>query len=192
MARDQLIDTLLYTQDSVGIRLLSERELEGPYPSWFTDEAVHLHNSHWARPQTDQQVADFVKGLSSDTSKLVFAVYELSEGQHIGNVSLQAINHLHQTAEMAFLFGNRQYWGKGLAKKASELVLRHAFRHLNLRRVYLGCLSSNQAMNGLAKSLGFQQEGVRRQALFAQGEFYDVVEYGLLKDEAPDYLNRQS
>ena len=36
-------------------------------------------------------------------------------------------------------------------------------------------------MQRLAVSLGFVQEGVRMVAMFKNGEFVDVIEYGLLR-----------
>lgn len=173
----------IYKVNDVGLRLLCELELAGDYPSWFTDEAVHKYNSHWSRPQTLDDVKKFVESLTSDTSRLIFSVYSIKDEKHIGNISLQSIDHLNQSAEMAFLFGNREYWGKGYAQSASEMVIDHAFKHLNMNRLYLGCLKTNIAMNKLALKLGFVIEGTRRKALFSNGVFHDVVEYGFLKDE---------
>lgn len=84
---------------------------------------------------------------------------------------------------MAFLFGERAYWGKGYAYTASDLIIKHAFNHLNMHRLYLGCLIKNKAMKSLALKLGFIQEGIRKSAIYSNGEYSDVVEFGLLKDE---------
>lgn len=173
----------LYQHDDVGLTLLSDRELEGGYPLWFSDQEVHKFNSHWSRPQSEKNIKEFVNSLAHDKSKLVFSVYSIKDQVHIGNVSLQAIDHLNQCAEMAFMFGDRKYWGKGYASKASKLIIQHGFKYLNFNRLYLGCLNTNLAMCKLANSLGFTQEGVRRKAIYSNGEFCDVVDFGLLKDE---------
>jgi RimJ/RimL family protein N-acetyltransferase len=38
-------------------------------------------------------------------------------------------------------------------------------------------------MQHLALKLGMSQEGLRREAVFKNGEFADIVEYGMLKKE---------
>ena len=173
----------IYKKDNVGIKLLSEEELKGEYPSWFYDEAVNQYNSHWARPKSKNEIFKFVSELDQDKSMLVFAIYCVEYNKHIGNISLQNIDHYNQCAEIAFLFGNKSYWGKGYATIASKIVIDHAFKNLNMNRVYLGCLKNNLAMIKLASKIGFKKEGVRRSALFSAGEFIDVWEYGLLKHE---------
>ena len=175
--------SFLYSQDDVGLKVLSEIELEGGYLDWFCDSEVHIHNSHWARPQTASDVKSYVGSIKNDRSKLIFSVYSIKDKKHIGNIGLQNIDHMNQSAEMAFMFGERAYWGKGYAYISSKLVMLHGFHHLNLNRLYLGCLDKNTAMEKLALKLGFKPEGIRRKALFNNGEFCDVLEFGQLKDE---------
>ena len=178
MAQYELASRILYSQGDTALCLLSECELQGNYPSWFYDQDVNQHNSHWSRPSTAKQVCQFVESLVNDTSKLVFAIYAIKDQVHIGNVSLQSIDPLNQLAEIAFLFGEKEYWGKGHAVISANFIMHHGFKHLNLNRIYLGCLSKNIAMNKLANKLGFMQEGLRRKSIFN-----DVIEYGMLKNE---------
>ncbi len=192
MEQTELTSKILYQQGDTGLCLLTSEELKGTYASWFSQEEVNQHNSHWHRPSSFGLVSQFVDSLKDDKSKLVFAVYAMKECVHIGNVSLQSIDYFNQCAEVAFLFGDTQYWGKGYATQSAKLTIHHAFQHMNMNRLYLGCLKKNSAMNKLAIKLGFTQEGLRRQALFNSGTFQDVVEYGLLKDEFEKHINRQS
>ncbi len=183
MEESKLASRLIYQNKEVGLTLLSNFELEGNYPNWFFDEEVNLHNSHWSRPSSFQQVNEFIVGLQANQNKLVFAVYAVNDNVHIGNISLQQIDHLNQSAEIAFLFGEKKYWGKGYATASASMVLKHGFHHLNLNRIHLGCLKKNMAMNKLAVKLGFLKEGTKRKAVFNSGNFEDVVEYGMLNDE---------
>ncbi len=192
MERTELTSRILYQQGDIALCLLTSEELQGSYPSWFSHEAVNQHNSHWQRPSSLNQVSQFVDSLKDDKSKLVFAVYVMEDNVHIGNVSLQSIDHFNQCAEMAFLFGDTQYWGKGYATQSARLAINHAFKNMNINRLYLGCLKKNIPMNKMAIKLGFIQEGLRRKALFNQGTFQDVVEYGLLKDEYENRIDSKS
>ena len=62
-------------------------------------------------------------------------------------------------------------------------MLRHAFYDLNLHRVELSVLATNEAAMGLYEKCGFSCEGTRRQACYKQGKFVDMYEYGILRGE---------
>ncbi|PCK09082.1 MAG: GNAT family N-acetyltransferase [Alteromonadaceae bacterium] len=173
----------LYQSETIGVCGLSSRELSGNYPQWFNHPDVCRFNSHGAFPNTLEQCQDYVASLSGSRSTLVWAVYHLVDGVHIGNISLQGIDWLSRSAEIAFLFGETTYWGKGYAFDAAQLLIAHGFDHLNLRRVYCGTASGNQGMRRLAQKLGMQEEGCKREALYLQGGYQDIIEFGLLSSD---------
>lgn len=177
----------LYQNDVIGVCALSSRELEGSYPQWLNRPDVCQFNSHGAFPNTPEQCRDYIASLSGARSTLVWAVYHLDDGVHIGNISLQGIDWLNRSAEIAFLFGETAYWGKGYAFDAAQLLIDHGFSCLNLRRIYCGTASGNQGMRRLAQKLGMHEEGCKREALYLQGTYQDIIEFGLLKsDICPD------
>lgn len=176
-------ENFLYVNDQVGLKFLSVQELAGRYPHWFADAQVCAHNSHGAFPMSSESCRAYIESLQHTKSSVVFAVYHVSDDVHIGNVSLQSIDWINRSAEIAFIFGEKQYWGQGFAEQAARLVLTHAFSVLNLQRVHCGTAATNVGMQKLALKLGMQQEGVRRQALFLSGCYQDIVEFGILSHE---------
>lgn len=76
-----------------------------------------------------------------------------------------------------------EYQGEGYGSEALSLMLEYGFDELRLHRVQADCLASNDASRGLLESHGFEQEGVFRDAQFVDGEYVDVLRYGLLADE---------
>ena len=175
--------SFLYSNDLVGIKILDDKELSGGYANWFSDEKVHQFNSHWSYPKSRTSIEQYIRELDSDSSRLIFAIYDVSDKVHVGNISVQSSDHFNQKAELAFLFGEKAYWGGGRAHSATKIIIRHCFNHLNLNRLYLGCLEENVKMVNLAEALGFKLEGVRRQDLFSNGAFSDVKIFGLLKKD---------
>lgn len=75
------------------------------------------------------------------------------DGVYVGNIYLTDIDA--ETAEYHIFIGNKNYWGKGVAKQASCLLLNHAFKALNLRYVHLRVRKENDAAVKLYESLGF-------------------------------------
>ena len=80
-------------------------------------------------------------------------------------------------------FGEKEVWGKGYSKEAGRLIVNHAFKVLNLQRIFCGTSEKNIPMQRLALGMGFKEEGRRRRSVFKDGEYLDILEYGLLKEE---------
>lgn len=169
-----------YQNELIGLRPLSLNDLEGNYPNWFTDMNVCQFNSHGVFHKSIRQLKHYIESLDDDCSKIVWAIDELSSNKHIGNISLSAIDYINRSAEYAILMGEKQCWGKGYAKGASHFVLEHGFKKLNLNRIYCGTTENNLAMQALAESMGMTQEGRLKQSVFLEGQYRDVLLYGLI------------
>jgi ribosomal-protein-alanine N-acetyltransferase len=167
--------------DKYFVRALEERDLEGPYPTWFQDQEVCKYNSHGKFPKNADYFRAFYAALNGE-DEVVWALCHATDG-HIGNLSLQAISLIDRNAEFAVILGDKRHWGKGIGFAAAGQLLRHGFEKLNLTRVYCGTAATNEPMRNLALRLGMMQEGVRRKHMYLEGQWVDMVEYGVLKDE---------
>lgn len=165
------------------LRALTEEDCSGRYPSWFNDQEVCRYNSHFLFPYRQEDSIRYVRGITDSTTDLVLAIAQKKENRHIGNVSLQNIDVVNQTAEFSILIGEKDCWGKGYSREAGRLILDHGFRLLNLNRIYCGTPEDNIPMKKLALSLGMKEEGRRRQALFKEGRTLDIVEFGILRED---------
>lgn len=163
------------------LKLLSMNELNGNYISWLNDKEVCKYNSHGEVEYTKEMAASFIKALENDKTKEVYAVYLRETNVHIGNISIQQIDAKNKNAEIAFLFGEKEYWGRGYAKEASEILIRRAFKDLSLHRLYFGTNVDNIAMQKLGERLGFVKEGVLKDAQLKNEKFNDIVIYGKIR-----------
>ena len=166
----------------IHLRALTENDLTVEYLQWLNDEEVCRHNSHAIFPNTQQKMKNYFDGLDSQR-EVVLAIIDVGTGKHIGNISLQGINWVAKNAEFAILLGDKEYWGKGYGEEAAKLIIGYGFERLNLHRIYCGTMEGNEGMKKLALKLNMTQEGVRRQAIYKHGKYFDIVEYGLLKEE---------
>ena len=170
-----------YRTARLGLRHLMVSDLQGGYAHWLNDPDVCRYNSHHRFLQSVEGLRTYVENTIDSRSMLVFAVVELASKRHIGNISLQNINYVDRNAEIAFLFGEKDCWGKGYANEAAEIIIEHAFKELGLHRIYMGTSDDNIRMQHLALRLGFREEGRRQEAQFKRGEWHDIIEYGLLQ-----------
>jgi RimJ/RimL family protein N-acetyltransferase len=124
---------------------------------------------------------DYIRQAGQRRDALILAIVLQNEDRHIGNIALQDIHPIYHSAELAIVLGDKDIWGKGYGKEASRLICDHGFRALNLHRIACGTFEDNNAMQALARYLGMNEEGRRRQAAFKAGRYLDVIEYGALR-----------
>ncbi len=171
------------------LRALCVEDADGNYPNWLNDPEVTKFNSHGERVYTKEMALVYIDMVSKSPFHQVFAIIESSSLQHIGNISLQNIDIKAKNAEFAILLGEPSIYGKGVGEEAARLVFQHGFSTLELHRIYCGTSSKNLAMQRLALKLGMQQEGIRRDAFIKNGEYADIIEYGILENEYQNNYN---
>jgi len=103
----------------------------------------------------DDELAWIRKVLVDDSSRR-FAI--IVDAVYIGNIYLTGISN--DMAEYHIFIGETAYWGKGIAKKASEILLSYAKNTLGLAKVFLRVHEKNEAAIALYKKLGFQKRSV--------------------------------
>lgn len=171
------------TGDTISLRPITEADLGERYRDWFNDTEVCQFNSHHRFPNYDEDMRRYYETTIKSHENLVLAICDKTNDLHVGNVSLQNIDTLNQSAEFAIIIGDKSYWGRGVGKEAMRLIVEHGFDQLNLHRIYCGTAEDNVGMQKLALALGFTEEGRARHELFKNGQFKDTIRYSLLRDE---------
>jgi ribosomal-protein-alanine N-acetyltransferase len=178
------MDNIIFLQgETIHLRALEEADLNSEYLQWLNDEEVCQFNSHAVFPNTQKKMKAYYDSLHNQNTNIVFAIVYSETNRHIGNVSLQNINWISRSGEFAILLGAKQYWGKGIARQAMTLVMQYGFKRLNLHRIYCGTLEGNIAMRKLAQRLRMREEGIRKEALFKNGKYHDIYEFGIIYNE---------
>ena len=167
----------------IGLRALREEDTEHGYRDWFNDSVVCRYNSHHRYVMTAAQLRAYVQRLQEDRSCLVLAIEDRASQVHVGNIALQQINLIDRQAEIAFILGEKEYWNKGYATQAAALLIDHAFYSLGLHRIYFGTAQNNTGMQRVGEKLHFQKSGVRRQAFYKNGRYWDLYDYDLLRED---------
>ncbi|MCA9909744.1 MAG: GNAT family N-acetyltransferase [Anaerolineae bacterium] len=75
-------------------------------------------------------------------------------------------------------------WRKGLGYEALGLWTQYLFEHMpEIARLDLRTWSGNAGMMRLAQKLGYQEEARFRKARIVEGQYYDGLGYGILREE---------
>lgn len=114
------------------------------------------------------------------------AICETRSAQLVGAAYLTGIDWVSRSGELGVWIGKARHRGKGAGEFACRSVLRHAFRDLNLHRVYLSVVDGNSAAHSLYLKLGFVEEGRARAAAFKMGAYTDLIRMAILSAEFQD------
>ena len=64
-----------------------------------------------------------------------------------------------------------------------RLLLQHGFHTLNLNRIALDVYDTNLRAVRSYEKAGFVQEGRKRQAIFKDGKYIDILQMSVLREE---------
>ena len=104
------------------------------------------------------------------------------ETKVIGEIYLNDMDTQNQRAELGYSLSH-SHWGKGLVPEASCAVMNWAFQTWGLNRIYSTCDPKNERSWRVMEKLGMVREGILRKHIKWQGEFRDVLYYGVLRNE---------
>lgn len=112
---------------------------------------------------------------------MVRAITLRQSGAIVGAIGLH-IDADNARAELGYWLG-KDHRGVGYATEAGRAMLDHAFRALDLHRVYANHFPHNPGSGRLLEKLGMQREGRLRQHVRKDQAFEDLVVYGVLREE---------
>lgn len=105
------------------------------------------------------------------------------EGLFIGVCTLFEFDFTARTCQLGITIGDSNFWGKGYGSEAISLLLDYAFRHRNLRRVWLKVHGQNQRAQRTYRRLGFIKEGELRSHVYSNGSYDSLLLMGMLRSE---------
>ncbi len=111
----------------------------------------------------------------------MFTIENLN-GESIGGINLNSIDERNGTFSIGIVI-EKPYRGKGYGTKAMKILLKYAFFERRLNKFNDSVLEGNEGSAKMMKKLGCVQEGVRRQAVYINGQYLDFILFGLTKDE---------
>jgi len=91
------------------------------------------------------------------------------------------VDGVNLKAEFYISMGRHEFKRKGIASRASRMLLEYAFGQLHLNKVYLNVDEENIAACNLYEKLGFQMEGRFIKDIVHRGAFINRCRYAIFK-----------
>jgi RimJ/RimL family protein N-acetyltransferase len=115
-------------------------------------------------------------------SKKYFIVYAQKTKERIGLIRCDEIDYLNQSMRVGADI-TKKFRGKGFAHEIYALIKKYCFDYLNMHRLWLSVLATNDKAINLYQQQNFIQEGRYREAIFRDGKYHDYVIMSILKSE---------
>lgn len=112
-----------------------------------------------------------------------YAIVLFDHNRMIGSISLHDINHLNRNAFIGIFIGEAEHRGKGYGTEAIRLILEYGFKTMNLRNIMLSVHADNVAEITCYKKVGFRESSRRREWIFKNGKYIDVIYMDLMAKE---------
>jgi len=182
------IKTSLFTGEQIclaPIDLDKDAEIE----AIWTQNAEYMRqlNLEPARPLSPEQVkkryTEIEKEADEKKNLFYFTIRLRSDDQLIGFARIYWIGWTSGFGLVQLGIGDSTQRGKGYGTQALSLLLRYAFAELNLHSLAADIPEYNLAATRLFQNAGFVEETRQRQAVYREGRRWDLIFFGILKDE---------
>lgn len=166
------------------MRLLRDSDAAELYELVQRDRARLSQWLAWAAGQTQEQTLRFIRSTHRQLAKNDgFTMALLAHDRIVGVAGFHAIDWPNRAASLGYWLSEDEQ-GRGTMTDAVRALTRHAFTQWNLNRVEIRADVENARSRAIPERLGFQQEGVLRQAYrVSDDHFSDDAVYSLLASE---------
>lgn len=103
-------------------------------------------------------------------------------GRLIGTSDFIWWNPDHKKAEIGFIL-TKEYWNQGIMSEAVKKLIQFGFEEMELNRIEARCHENNIASARVMEKVGMKLEGLAREALFVKGDYWNLKQYAILRQD---------
>lgn len=166
---------------NIYLESLTEKHVTDKYIEWLNDDEVMGFTEQNYKVHTFDTTIDFVRSMDRDINVFLFGIF--FDEKHIGNIKLGPIDKNHSIADISYVIGDKDFWGKGFTTQIINKVCEFGFNVQNLEKICAGTYELNVGSSRVLEKNNFQREGILRNQVIHNKKRYDVFKYGLLKNE---------
>lgn len=175
--------------EKVILRDLRLEDLDDLY--YWEYEATDREHLKWNGPYykrpilTKQEYKQHFKSkfdtiLAGETRQIL--VIEV-HGRLIGTVNWYWEDEVTSWLSNGIVIFDSRYWSGGYGTEAFTLWTDYIFKNMDVVRVGISTWSGNERMMKLALKIGMIEEARIRKARIVEGEYYDAIKMGVLREE---------
>jgi RimJ/RimL family protein N-acetyltransferase len=132
-----------------------------------------------------EQMRAWLEDRAASEDPAFFAIVDVASGRAAGMASYLRHAPEHRVIEIGHIWFGAALQRTPHATEAIQLLARHAFEAMGVRRLEWKCDADNARSRRAAERFGFTFEGVFRQHMLVKGRNRDTAWYALLDTEWP-------
>ena len=162
----------------LSINILQVEQVTQRYVDWYSNEEVVRYSDNQYRKFSFDGQCSYVQNCLQNEDSDLYGIFD--DTTHIGNILIRGLSSYHKKAELTYVIGETNYWGKGVASFAIANMIKIYREKFDLNKLFAGIASGNIGSSKVLEKNGFVIEGIRKKHLFYGGNFFDQVDYGLI------------
>ncbi len=173
----------------ISIRSITLDDLKA-YEHWSQPmHAYHTLNGPYFDKKNAEEISIYINKIRQQLQNRVDALPQRKmivdpNNNLIGEVSYSWRSIETNWMEIGIVIFDESYWARGIGTHALRLWITELFKaHSEIIRIGFSTWSGNTGMCKLAEKLGMRQEACYQNARIVNGQYYDSVSFGLLKEE---------
>lgn len=153
---------------------------------WHNDPELMRMARVGEKRTTLRQEREDIKIARRSSNQAYHLILTKLDNTPIGFLRFNFIDKSSGNVWFRMMIGEKKSQGKGYAREALQCYLKWMFDKLRIHRVTLECYSTNLRGIKFFKKIGFQKEGVLREAVFINGKYHDIISFGMLRKDFKD------
>lgn len=171
------------------IRLRAPERSDLPsFVSWLNDPEVRAGlsiHSPFSLVEEEIWFENMIKRPPAE-HPLVIEIHQEETWVMVGNIGFIDIDWRCRSTEVGIFIGDKSFWNQGIGSEVMRMMLRHGFNTLNLNRISLQVYENNLRAFRSYEKAGFVLEGRKRQAMYKEGKYVDILLMSVLRSEWQD------
>lgn len=132
---------------------------------------------------TLEQVEAHCARIAAAEDRHDFAITRPGDPTYLGEVVLMDIDPINRSAVFRIALAHESLFGQGLGTAATQRIVDFGFDDVGLHRIELEVYAFNERARHVYEALGFAVEGIKRDALWQDGDFHDAIVMSILSSD---------
>ncbi len=174
----------LFVEENVSLHL-ARHELAAPVFDAINENRAHLRPwLPWVDgTRTFEDTKTFIEeSMAHNSNGSRLTTFILYGGQLAGSLGVVSFQKDHRKCEIGYWL-REDLQGRGIMTKSLSVFIDFLCKNKAMNRIEMQVIVGNKRSRGVPVRLGFQHEGILRQAVRMYDAFHDVELFSLLKED---------
>lgn len=178
----KLEENIMIEGKKIYLRAMEYTDMEC-FKDMLNDPDISSNVVGWSFPVSDVEQNNWFEQAVKDQKNKRFTIVMKESNKAVGMVTLTNIDWHNRSATHGIKLHPSCPKRQGIATDAVMTLMQYAFEEVNLNRLNGSWITYNLASKKLYEKCGWYVEGIKKQAIYRNGEYHDLAISGILKSE---------